>query len=228
MSRFTIALGSVAVSLIIVSAIASDDPSGLRTDHAVLPTTSSANGVDRKIRATLDFKTTIDPADQPLCEWISYLSNKYHLPIQFDTNALKDAAIDPSTTSVGVQVKDISIRSALNLVLSQHSLTYLIKDEVLLITTQDKANMSLTISIYDVRDLVSDANHVPDQNAVNQLTTVITTTLAGPTWNSSGGPATIQPFANNGICVLVISQTQDVHEQIEQLLADLRTFKPQK
>jgi hypothetical protein len=78
-------------------------------------------------------------------------------------------------------------------------------------------------------DLVSDAaNHFPDQNAVNQLTTVITTTLAGPTWNSSGGPATIQPFTNNGICVLVISQTQDVHEQIDQLLADLRTFKAQK
>ena len=127
-----------------------------------------------------------------------------------------------------MQVKDISIRSALNLVLSQRNLNYLIRDEVLLITTQDKANSCLTLSIYDVRDLVSDANHAPDQNAVTQLTTVITTTLASPTWNTVGGQGTIQPFTNNGICVLVISQTQEVHEQIEQLLTDLRTFKPQK
>jgi hypothetical protein len=228
MSRLTIALGSVVVCLLFLSAVAADKPSGSDTDHAVLPTARAATPAEHKIKLTLENKTSIDVAEMPPSEWIAYLSDRFHIPIQFDTNALKDAAIDPSTTPVGVQVKDISIRSALDLVLNQRNLTYLIKDEVLLITTQDKANMSLTLSIYDVRDLVSDANHVPDQNVVNQLTTVITTTLAGPTWNSSGGPATIQPFTNNGICVLVISQTKDVHEQIDQLLADLRTFKPQK
>jgi hypothetical protein len=227
MSRMTIALVP-AVCLLFLSAIASDGPSSPAIDHAVLPTAPAPTPTEHKIKSTLDQKVSINVADQPIREWLAYLSDKYHLPIQFDTSAIKDAAIDPSTTPVGVQVKDISISSALNLVLSQRNLSYLIRDEVLLITTQDKANTCLTISIYDVRDLVSDANHVPNPTAVAQLTTVITTTLAGPTWNSSGGPPTIQPFTNNGICVLVISQTQDVHEQIEQLLANLRTFKPQK
>ena len=59
------------------------------------------------------------------------LSDKYHIPIMFDTAALRDATIDPSTTPVGIVVKDISLRSALKLVLSEHNLTYVVKDEVL-------------------------------------------------------------------------------------------------
>ena len=227
MSRSAIAFGSVLLLLAVMPAIAADNPAKPTSDHAILPTATSATPSEQKIKSKLDTKISIDVADQPLSEWVTVLSDKYHIPIMFDTNALKDATIDPSTTSVGAIVKDISLRSAFKLVLSQYYLTYGITDEVLLITTQDKANACLTPSIYDIRDLVSDAKHVPDQNAVTQLTAVITTTLAAPTWNSSGGPATIQPFTNNGICVLVISQTQDVHEQIEQLLANLRKFKPQ-
>jgi hypothetical protein len=228
MSHLRIVLASFAMSLFIGSAIAADKQSGSDTDHAVMPTAPALTPAEQKIKSKLDQKVSINLADQPLSEWIVYLSDKYRLPIQFDTAAIKDAAIDPSTTPVGMQVKDSSIRSALRLVLGQHNLTYVIADDILLVTTQDKANACLMLSIYDVRDLVSDANHVFNQNAVTQLTTVITATLAAPTWNSSGGPATIQPFSTDSICVLVISQTQEVHEEIEQLLANLRTFKPQK
>jgi hypothetical protein len=228
MSCRTIALCTFIVGLYFFSATAADNPPAPATDHGVLPTAPAPTAAEQRIKAMLDLKVSIDVADQPLSEWLSYLSDKYHVPIQFDVNGLRDAAIDPSTTPVGVQVNDISLRSALKLVLSEHNLTYLLKDEILLVTTTDKANACLMLCIYDVRDLVSDANNAVDGAAVSQLTTVITNTLASPTWNTSGGPATIQPFGHNGICVLVISQTQEVHEQIEQLLADLRTFKPQR
>ncbi len=161
MSRLKIALASFAVSLIIVSAVASDNSAGRATDHAVLPTTSSANDVERKIKASLDVKTSVDQTDQPLSEWISYLSDKYRVQIQFDSNALRDASLDPATLKVGFTLKDISIRSALRLILKQYDLTYVINDEVLLITTTDRAKACLTICVFDVRDLVSDANADP-------------------------------------------------------------------
>src|SRR5436190_7129000 len=184
MSRLRIVLASFTVGLFIASAIAADKQTGSDSDHAIVPTAPALTPTEQKIKSKLDQKVSINLADRPLSEWIVYLSDKYHLPIQFDTAAIKDAAIDPSTTPVGMQVKDSPIRSALKLVLGQHNLTYVIADDVLLVTTQDKANAQLTLSIYDVRDLVSDANHDFNQNAVTQLTTVITATLAAPTWSS--------------------------------------------
>jgi von Willebrand factor type A domain len=127
---------------------------------------SSTNPTEQKILNTLsDQKTSVDVAEQPLAEWVTYLSDKFHIPIQFDTPALRDATIDPATIPVGVQVKDISLRSALKLILSQHSLTYVIKDEVLMITTNDKANTQLVTKVYPVADLVLPVQTIQPNNS---------------------------------------------------------------
>ena len=52
------------------------------------------------------------------------------------------------------------------------------------------------------------------------LIDLIVNTIKPQTWDEVGGPGTIQPFANN--LSLVISQTQDVHEEIVDLLEQLR------
>jgi hypothetical protein len=127
---------------------------------------SSTNPTEQKILNTLsDQKTSVDVAEQPLAEWVTYLSDKFHIPIQFDTPALKDASIDPATIPVGVQVKDISLRSALKLILSQHSLTYVVKNEVLMITTNDKANTQLVTKVYPVADLVLPVQTIQPNNS---------------------------------------------------------------
>ena len=116
---------------------------------------STTNPTEQRILTTIsEQRTSVDVADQPLSEWATYLSDKYHIPIMFDTAALRDATIDPSTTPVGIVVKDISLRSALKLVLGEHNLTYVVKDEVLMITTTDKANAQLVTKVYPVADLV--------------------------------------------------------------------------
>ena len=53
-----------------------------------------------------------------------------------------------------VDLKGISLRSALRLMLKELSLTYLIKDEVLLITTPEEADNQLSTKVYPVADLV--------------------------------------------------------------------------
>jgi hypothetical protein len=117
--------------------------------------TLMSSAVEQAIKSGLAVeKTSVDVADQPLSEWTVALSDRYNIPIMFDTAALRDATIDPSTTPVGIVVKDISLRSALKLVLGEHNLTYVVKDEVLLITTTDKANAQLVTKVYPVADLV--------------------------------------------------------------------------
>jgi general secretion pathway protein D len=52
------------------------------------------------------------------------------------------------------------------------------------------------------------------------LINAIVTTVAPDTWDDIGGPGSIQPFAAN--LSLVVSQTEDVHEQIADLLEQMR------
>lgn len=55
------------------------------------------------------------------------------------------------------------------------------------------------------------------------LIQLITSTISPDTWDEVGGPGAIEPFPTN--LSLVISQTQDVHEQIADLLEQLRRLQ---
>ena len=55
------------------------------------------------------------------------------------------------------------------------------------------------------------------------LIDLITATIAPQTWDTVGGPGSIQPFETN--LTLVVSQTQEVHEQIADLLQQLRRLQ---
>jgi len=52
----------------------------------------------------------------------------------------------------------VSLRSALRLMLKDLDLTYVIRDEVLLITTPEEANAKLVTKVYPVADLVLPIN----------------------------------------------------------------------
>jgi hypothetical protein len=54
----------------------------------------------------------------------------------------------------GQDSKGITLKNALKLVLAEHDLAYVIKYEVLLITTKDKASNELSTRVYPVADLV--------------------------------------------------------------------------
>ena len=55
---------------------------------------------------------------------------------------------------------------------------------------------------------------------MSSLTNLITQTVAPKTWDGAGGEGTIVPFGNN--LTFEISQTQDVHDEIVDLLKQLR------
>jgi tetratricopeptide (TPR) repeat protein len=97
---------------------------------------------------SLDFRET------PLRDVISQLRDKFDIPIVPDAKAFEDAGLDLDTTTVTQSVAGISLRSALRLLLGNLDMTYMVKDEVLMITTKDKAAENLAIKVYPVGDLV--------------------------------------------------------------------------
>ena len=124
-------------------------------------------------------------------------------------------------TPVKKKLKGISLKSALRLMLSELGLTYVIQDEVLLITTKEAAEQKLETRIYPVSDLVLPPNAIDmNQADFDSLINVITSTIDPTTWDSAGRAGSIVKFPNN--MTLVVSQPREVHEVIEDLLAKMR------
>lgn len=113
----------------------------------------SLKPAEKKIIEELDKPTTLDFVDTPLAEVIQYLEDYHKIQIEMDGKALEDAGL-ATDTPITRQLQNISLRSALRLILKELDLTYVIDDEVLMITTVDAAQDRLTTRVYPVADLV--------------------------------------------------------------------------
>src|SRR5262245_49080735 len=93
---------------------------------------------DASIRAALSQKTDIKFVEKPLRGVFDDLKQRHAVEFQLDVGALDDANI-PLDTPVTKSVKGITLRSALNILLDDLDLTYVVQNGVLKITTQTEA-----------------------------------------------------------------------------------------
>jgi len=184
-----------------------------------------------RIRAELATKTELDFGENPqsLKDVVDYIRSAHHIEIVLDQDALKTAGIDPAASLISKTLKGISLRSALKLLFSDYQLTYVIDNEVLIITTKDKANTLFKTKVYDIGDLVGTKNGSPDQEALDDISRLITITIEPDSWkreqDKDSGQGNLCSLNKNGACVLVAYQTFDVHEQIAGLLDELRSHR---
>jgi hypothetical protein len=183
--------------------------------------TSSESSAVEAIRKALDEKTKLDFTEQPLDDVVFYLRDYHHIPIQLDVKALEDMSIG-TDTPVTRNVEGISLRSALRLMLASLDLTYIIKDEVLLITTPDVASNTFVTKIYPVGDLTARQDAAAGED-FESLIQVIRSTIAPKAWSGAGGMANVVPLP--AARALVIMQTDDAQQEIGELLAGLRRVR---
>jgi hypothetical protein len=93
---------------------------------------------DASIRAALDQKTDIKFIEKPFSGVFDDLKQRHAIEIQLDHRALDDASI-PLDTPVTRSIKGVTLRSALNLMLDDLDLTYVVQNGVLMITTEAEA-----------------------------------------------------------------------------------------
>jgi hypothetical protein len=108
------------------------------------------------------------------------------------------------------------------LILKQLQLTYIIRDEVLLITTLDEAAAHLLTCVYDVRDLIDPRS----SKSVDDLIDTIVSCVSTQTWSENGGGEAEIKSLKSGL--FVISQTQAVHEEIGGLFAAIRKTRDEQ
>jgi hypothetical protein len=183
-----------------------------------------AGAAEAKIEAALATLIQLDFNEAPLQDVIDFLKETKQIEIQLDKRVLEDVNIT-SDTPVTINVKGISLKSALRILLRrmQPELTYMIKDEVLLITTPEIASEEFVTKLYPVGDLTACRDeHDAPWDDYDALIDVITSTIKPTTWDTVGAPGSVQGNTFGTAKGLIVSQTAEVHEEIANLLAKIR------
>lgn len=176
--------------------------------------------IRRALAATIDFEFD----HVPLGELARSLSRTYQIIVLPDLKALEEESI-ALDLPITAHLRGVTLSEALRVTLKPLDMTFLVRDEALLLTTTAEAEALLTTKVYPVYDLVyaepakvraGRARQGADYHAL-----INTLTLGSPnTWDNLGGPGSIKECATCG--ALAISQTDEGHEQVERLLAALR------
>lgn len=202
-----------------------------------------ASAMEKQIVEKLNAPITIEFIANPLSDVADFLSEQLAIPVLLDQKALKEIGVSPDE-EIELVISNVSCRSALNLLLREHDLTYVIRDETLQITSVDVADSLLETRVYDVNMVA--------REEIRQLMTVIKATVGTGTevihneldpngyaegayeggggmmsgMSGMSGPSVPQnagerPTITSYAGQLVIKETQAHHAEIEKLLNSL-------
>lgn len=178
---------------------------------------SASIKIERALNAPLH-SPGLNYADRALQDVVANIQDEYGIPIQTDNAALEEAGIG-TDSPVTASLHNISLRSALRLILRRLQLTWIIQDEVLMITTKESAEKDLDTCVYNVQGLVDDS----DPKSVKALIDVICSCVATDSWaENGGGQAEVRPLPSG---LLVVSQTAAVQEEVFTLLDKIRKMR---
>jgi hypothetical protein len=193
-------------------------------DTQPIPVTSDVKlAAHAKIEQVLSTVVNVDFAETSLNEVAKYLGDAHGIPIWIDRRALDDVGMG-GDTPVTFSLQSVSLRSALRLMLRELDLVYQVDDEVLKITTAKESENALTMRVYPVGDFLESppnaAGRLERSQGLDRLLDLIESTVAPNTWEHVGGSGVLSPVEPWGL--LVISQTEEVHEQVNRLLQTAR------
>lgn len=190
-----------------------EDPTGMVPPIMVEP---SANA---KVRKALEQPITADWSGAPLTDVASALNSQSKVPVLMDVRALEEYGID-ADAPVTLKVNRLPLRHALGRLLRPLELTWLVRDETLVITTPEEAEDQLLTVIYPVAHFVGDGkDSLAAGGELESLIEVISASIDPASWAQVGGPAPIGCLYRPPC--LIVGQTEKTHEQISMLLQRL-------
>jgi RNA polymerase sigma factor (sigma-70 family) len=172
-----------------------------------------AKGREEEIERLLQRPVSLDFRDAPLGEVLDDLRAWHGLNIAVDQPALEQEGVSLKRP-VSVHLGNVSLKSALAVLLHDARLTYVVRDGILVVTTPAVARGKPVRATYPVGKLVG-----RDLRA-EALIHLITRTIEPASWDVMGGSGTVEYYPLSR--ALVVNQTPDVQEQIAGFLADLR------
>jgi hypothetical protein len=165
---------------------------------------------ERQIRAALDRPIDLDVRDMPLKDVVLKLQTFVKIPIILNLRRMEEASISADTP---ITYKSAMGRAGdeLRQLLNEQLLDFVVRDEVLQITSSEDAESQLVTRVYDIRRLVGKLG------SADELRKLIQATGQPGLWANVGGPGALEVYRG----LLVVSHTERMHEEIEKLLAKL-------
>jgi hypothetical protein len=173
--------------------------SGEGSTEAILESLSKAD-------ATLSF------AETPLRDWIATIAEKAGINAGLDTRAMEDAGIDLEAPVSGSSAGR-PLLHAIRSMLDPLGLTAVVRHGQLLVTTHERSQ--------DPAYLERFLYPILPGNDLEEVRDLIESTIAAETWDSVGGFATVRPLPAGCGSGLVVSQTEENHERIADLLGGI-------
>ncbi|HEX7376905.1 MAG TPA: hypothetical protein VF278_07320, partial [Pirellulales bacterium] len=149
MSRFFVRVAlNAGICISLTGAASAGDPKP-ETSARPLPSAEQS-----RILAALDQPTEFDFQQRSLAEAMNYFERKHQIEIHLDAKTPNDAGIGDDTP-ITEALRNISLRSALKLLLRPLNLTYFAGDGYLLITSKAATTPRMSFKVYPVEDLVA-------------------------------------------------------------------------
>ena len=161
-----------------------------------------------RIYSALDEQTRLEFIETPLGDVVEFLGDLHGIEIAIDTLSLGEEKITIDSP-ITANLTSNSLRNALDLILGNLELDYVVKKEVLFITTAQQTSVTLETRVYETRRL---QGMTPEQ-----LVGIIVSTVEPDSWHESAGLGRIEPLPGG----LVVYQTQRMHDRIIDMLQQL-------
>ncbi len=173
-----------------------------------------------QLRQTLEANVTVDIQDQPLATAVQKLSQQIGADLRLDNLALAKRGVR-DRTPVSLKIADQKLTTALQALLSNLNLTWILRDSAIWITTKEAADEFEKTAVFDVRDLCRD-----DKESMALVMAIRNQTRAKKSDGRGGALVMAKPG------VLVVRNTEpgldDVLQLLENYRAALRASKPRK
>jgi hypothetical protein len=190
------------------------------------PGTVAEVSARKKIEEALRSPTQLEFIETPLGDVADYLGDRHRTAILIDRQALHERDIG-TDTPITKNLKGISLRSGLRLMLVELNLTYTIRDKSLWITTFEEAESWLRVEVYPVDDLVG--------KGVDRLSSdcesFVDFLMQAYPWPAAddAGPDLYMAASPAGLTPSVIARCSDeTHKQITSIIAKVRAVADSK
>jgi hypothetical protein len=175
------------------------------------------------VREALEQYVTLRFENLPMKDLAEAVGKKSGISVVINEQALTDEGVNLDVP-ITLKVSRVTLRSALRLALDPLQLRAVVENEVLMITTASEAVNYRNLVVYDVTDLhEARRNQAGESNLLRLIMNSTGGEPDGP-WaqvDGEGGEIGLLPVGDT--MLLVVRQTDVVHQQIEKLLSDTRT-----
>ena len=172
----------------------------------------------QRIEAALTQKSPERFVEIPLSDALAALGAVHEVEIVVDNVALSDHGIESDTVMVSISGRELTLEQVLEKLLSDLDLKWIIRHEVLLITTDREYESELMATrVYRILNPIS----------ADELIEDVVANIDPYSWFALGGVGEIASIATD---MLIIMQTDEVHRQIdihyEKLLESVEPVQP--